>query len=320
MNNKYIKIIIGLVALSVVACNSGFKGSTGDSGAIGSVGAPGPQGPNGETGSPGLPANDGQPGLNGVSLVTVVSPATALQCPTGGNVISFYQDNAGTGTYQVGDLLQSEVPLCNGAQGLQGIQGPVATPAPVSPQQQQVNDLMANENSYRQLLGQTTLTSGLSCSVQAIASGQWLSSSSPGYQIGQGVLALTGTNYTYLYQGNFNQPNTSQPAVNTLLPIAIQPLFANNNYKISCSGQLVVTQDGYYNFDVNSDDGSILTVNGTQVVNNDGNHGMSAKSGTTFLRAGVRTFSLLYAQSGNGNFGLIVQANGSLIDSMYYYH
>lgn len=211
---------------------------------------------------------------------------------------------------------------CAPQKGDQGDPGNVVPPATVLPSQADVNSLISDENSYREGLGQTALTNGLTCSVQLVGSGQWLSSSSPGYNVSQGIVtALSGsTSYTYLYQSNFNVGDTNGSNVNPLIPPAIQPLFLNANYKISCSGQVVVTSTNYYAFVLDSDDGSILTVDGSQVINNDGNHSMTVKSGTKYLRRGVHTFSLLYAQSGVGNFGLILTANGSLIDPMYYFH
>lgn len=206
-----------------------------------------------------------------------------------------------------------------GIPGTPGQDGDDYVPPEVTPEQADIDFLLGDENAYRLSLGQTELSSGLSCTVQKIASGQWLSSSSPGYNAGQGIIVVTGTAYSYLFKGIFNQSNSS-PGPNTLLPLAIQPLFLNNNYRITCSGQIVVRETGYYNFELNSDDGSILTINGTQVVNNDGNHGMTAKSGTVLLRRGVRTFALSYAQTGAGNFGLTLKANGSLIDGKYYAH
>lgn len=209
----------------------------------------------------------------------------------------------------------------NGSNGSDGHDGTSYVPPVVTEEQADINFLLDDENTYRLNLGQTQLSNGLSCTVQALGSGQWLSSSSPGYNAGQGVVAaLAGsTQYSYLYQGSFNQPD-SPSGPNNLIPVALQPLFLSSNYKISCSGQIVVRQTAYYNFELNSDDGSILTVNGTQVVNNDGNHAMTLKSGTVFLRRGVRTFSILYAQTGAGNFGLVLKANGALIDSKYYAH
>ncbi|NJO48170.1 MAG: hypothetical protein HC840_00480 [Leptolyngbyaceae cyanobacterium RM2_2_4] len=211
------------------------------------------------------------------------------------------------------------IPGTPGAPGQDGDDGDDYVPPAVTPEQADIDFLLDDENAYRLSLGQTELSSGLSCTVQAIASGQWLSSSSPGYNSGQGVVSMTGTAYAYLFKGTFNQLN-GPSGPNSILPLAIQPLFLSNNYRIVCTGHIVVRETAYYNFELNSDDGSILTVNGTQVVNNDGNHGMTAKSGTILLRRGVRTFTLSYAQTGGGNFGLILKANGSLIDGKYYAH
>ncbi len=209
-----------------------------------------------------------------------------------------------------------------GATGATGPQGPAASPTlSPSPSETAVQLLVDSENAYREGLGQTELSPGLSCNVQLIGSGQWLSASSPGYVAAQGVVtALAGsTNYTYLFTAPFNQPNAAS-GPDSDIPVPLQPLFESQNYKISCSGQIVVTTTDYYNFDVNSDDGSILSVDGATVVNNDGNHAITDKSGTKYLRQGVHTFSLLYAQSGGGNFGLVVQWNGSLVPGTVWYH
>ncbi len=212
-----------------------------------------------------------------------------------------------------------------GEQGPAGPQGPTApipTPAPtpvVDEVQVDIDALLKDENDYRLGLGQTELSSGLSCSVVQVASGAWLSTSSPGYP-GSGIIVTTGSTYSYLYKGSFSQPDSIGADPILLLPSGLRPMFAGKNFKISCSGYIVVRETGYYDFSLNSDDGSILTVDGTQVVNNDNNHGMTLKNGTKFLRRGVRSFSIQYAQSGGGNYGLILQANGSTIDGKYYSH
>lgn len=212
---------------------------------------------------------------------------------------------------------------CAGPQGDTGSQGPAASvpTTPTTPEQDAISAIVASENTYREGLGETQLSAGLSCSVQLVGSGQWLASNSPGYVASQGVVtALAGsTAYSYLLQTSFDQPNSSS-GVNNLIPVPIQAIFVNQNYKINCSGQIVVTDTAYYNFDVNSDDGSILTIDGSQVINNDGNHGMTDKVGTKYLRNGVHTFNLVYSQSDSGSFGLILQANGSLVDPMYFFH
>lgn len=196
---------------------------------------------------------------------------------------------------------------------------PVAVPPPSAPET--LTQLLVDaENSYRASQGQTMLTQGLSCTVQAVSSGVWLSSSSPGYLAGQGVLVVTGTAYAYLMTGAFNQPEVPNGSLSSVLPASLQAMFSSINYKLSCSGQVVVIQDGYYTFDLASDDGSILTLDGAQVANNDGGHTMFDKQGVKLLRAGVHTFSLLYAQSAPSNFGLTLSANGAVLPGSAFYH
>lgn len=206
-----------------------------------------------------------------------------------------------------------------GDAGGPGPTGPAAPTTPVTEEDQDIADLLKEENDYRLGLGQTQLSAGLSCSVVQVASGQWLSSSSPGYP-GSGVIVTTGTTYTYLYKGSFNQPDSAGSSPILLLPSALRPMFAGKNFKISCSGFVVVRETNWYDFSLNSDDGSILTVDGTQVINNDNNHGMTLKTGSKYLRRGVRSFSISYAQTGSGNFGLILKAGNELIDGKYYAH
>jgi hypothetical protein len=212
-----------------------------------------------------------------------------------------------------------------GDKGDAGIPGaPAPTPAPtptptVDVIQEDIDALVKDENDYRLGLGQTALTVGLSCSVVQVASGQWLSTSSPGYP-GSGVIVTTGSTYSYLYKGSFTQPDSAGSDPILLLPPSIRPMFIGKNFKISCSGYIVVRETNYYDFSLNSDDGSILTIDGGQVVNNDNNHGMTLKNGTKFLRRGVRSFNIQYAQTGGGNFGLILQAGGASIEGKYYAH
>lgn len=182
-----------------------------------------------------------------------------------------------------------------------------------------VQRLVDEENSYRLSQGQTKLSQGLTCTVQQVASGHWLSNASPGYQSGQGVLVLTGTSYAFL-GSNFAQADTVGGNPNTVLPSSIRNLFLSNNYKINCTGFMVIEDDGYPSFELASDDGSILTVDGTQIINNDGNHSIQNKTGTKLMRRGVKSFTLAYSQSGGGNFALLLKVNGSVAPSSLFYH
>lgn len=215
-----------------------------------------------------------------------------------------------------------------GATGAPGPQGPAAPIPVVDPVQATIDMYVTAENSWRESQGQTELSQGLTCSVQAISSGGFLSTSSPNYVAanctanplsGYCALVLTGSSYAFL-GSNFDQVNSGAGPNSVISDPYVRSLFTNNNYKISCSGQVVVTDDGYHGFSMSSDDGSILTIDGSQVINNDGNHGVSTVSGAKLLRAGIHTFSLSYAQSGAGNFALVLNMDNAVLPAANLYH
>lgn len=194
----------------------------------------------------------------------------------------------------------------------------VETPVVIDEVQEDIDLLVAEENDYRLELGQTMLSPGLSCSVQEVSSGQRISSSSSP-SLGS-VITTTGPTYTYTMSGGFNQLNSSGTMQNSILPKGLRASFVGKNYVVRCNGFLVVRDTDYYSFELNSDDGSLLTVDNTLVVNNDGNHGMTLRTGSKFLRRGVRQFRLEYAQTGGGAFGIVLTSGGSLVDSKFFYH
>jgi len=211
-----------------------------------------------------------------------------------------------------------------GPQGVQGPQGPAGNNAPTSSVDP---DIQAIIDEYP-----TALDQGINCTVQQVTGGQWLSASSPGYNAGQGVLTLAGTARPYTLKTGFNQASTTS-GNNSIVSSNYQYLLTQwVNYKVVCTGFLILTQAGIYDFDVNSDDGAILTVSGTSglsasyTLNNDGNHAMTDKATNTgtYLYPGVYNFSIQYAQSGGGAFGLIVSyiLNGSksVIPGANFYH
>jgi len=203
-----------------------------------------------------------------------------------------------------------------GPTGPQGPQGPAA-PAPTPSAIQQIVD---SENAYRATLGEAPLTPGLSCQVVAVASGTYLSSSSPGYTAAQAIVT-TGPTYSYLLSTSINQANVAGTAGNSLIDPEIRPLFLNNNYRIVCTGQLVVAEDGYYGFSTSSDDGSLLYIDGTLVVDNDGAHGIQTVSGTKLLEAAVtHSFTLYYAESAGGNIAMVLNMDGSVLTADHLYH
>lgn len=72
------------------------------------------------------------------------------------------------------------------------------------------------------------------------------------------------------------------------------------------TGYIKIPQTGGYEFATTSDDGSILDIDDTEIVNNDGNHGQEEKTGRCLLEKGYHTFKLRYFDSGGGN-GLSMQ-------------
>lgn len=64
---------------------------------------------------------------------------------------------------------------------------------------------------------------------------------------------------------------------------------------------------GEYEFRLTSDDGSILQVDGRDVIDNDGFHSMKAKEGRVKLNEGTRKFRLTYFQGPKVRLGLILE-------------
>jgi len=70
-----------------------------------------------------------------------------------------------------------------------------------------------------------------------------------------------------------------------------------DNYSIRYTGLITIAAADTYTFYTESDDGSKLFVNGTEVVDNDGNHALTEQSGSIFLAAGIYSFTVLYFEN-----------------------
>ena len=73
-----------------------------------------------------------------------------------------------------------------------------------------------------------------------------------------------------------------------------------DNFGLVIEGELEVKTKGKYTFNLGSDDGSRLLVNGVPVVVNDGVHGVVTKNGTATLDAGVNLIRIEYFEKGGG--------------------
>jgi alpha-L-fucosidase len=96
---------------------------------------------------------------------------------------------------------------------------------------------------------------------------------------------------------------------------ALDPMCANQCGMV-WQGYINIEQTGGYQFATNSDDGSMLYIDGQVVVNNDGAHGMTEKTGLTFLQRGWHAFKVTFYNAG-GDTGLQVKygpVGGALTD------
>src|SRR5947207_11268616 len=71
-------------------------------------------------------------------------------------------------------------------------------------------------------------------------------------------------------------------------------------YGVIFDGYLKVPADGFYEFAVESDDGTVLRIDDEEVVNNDGNHASQVVTGYIPLRQGFHKMQLKYFQSEGG--------------------
>lgn len=73
-----------------------------------------------------------------------------------------------------------------------------------------------------------------------------------------------------------------------------------DQFAIRFTGLIRVPKDAKYKFFTNSDDGSRLFIDGKQVVDNGGLHGMEEKEGEIDLKAGDHEIKIEFFQNGGG--------------------
>jgi alpha-L-fucosidase len=89
----------------------------------------------------------------------------------------------------------------------------------------------------------------------------------------------------------FSQSPTERGVFDTLdLPKRLR----GEHLGLVLSGYLRISADGLYKFALTSDDGSLLDLDGQNVVDNDGLHGAETQTGVVALRAGWHKFRLRY--------------------------
>jgi hypothetical protein len=122
-----------------------------------------------------------------------------------------------------------------------------------------------------------------------------------------------GLDYKYYEAANFYKV----PDFTTMNPVKTGNV---NNFDISVAnrtlqfainytGYIKVPTDGQYTFYLSSDDGSLLFIDGMQVVNNDGTHMITEQGNTIGLQAGLHAISVGYFNQ-TGYEGLQVSYSG----------
>jgi hypothetical protein len=101
-----------------------------------------------------------------------------------------------------------------------------------------------------------------------------------------------------------NAELSGTPAIRGVAPVSIDRVRIAWNrrpppaFSARWSGYLIVPRDGSYTFSLTSDDGSSLSIDGTSVVDNGGNHAAQTKSGRIVLSRGPHDVVVEYAQAG----------------------
>ncbi|HEY5370530.1 MAG TPA: PA14 domain-containing protein, partial [Hanamia sp.] len=124
---------------------------------------------------------------------------------------------------------------------------------------------------------------------------------------------VNGLNYQYFEASDYSLvPNFSQSTpvkTGTVTNFDISVANRPQEFAINFTGNIKVPSDGQYTFYTSSDDGSNLYIDGVQIVNNDGLHGMQQNSGTVKLQAGMHSISVGYFNQ-TGDKGLQVSYAG----------
>jgi hypothetical protein len=198
----------------------------------------------------------------------------------------------------------------------QGAQGPASAPgaSATSTTPDTVQGIVNDYNAWRTSNGQETIDPGLTCNLYTVPqTTTGITATANG-----GVAPVLTNVGVFTSSVPFNQPNASVTAGLNVLPPALATVY-QTWFILKCTGYLVIATDSFHEFDVTSDDGSNLYVDGTLVVANDGLHGATDVTGQRHLQDTVHTFEIDYFQGG-GNQSLIVNMDSALLPSENLYH
>lgn len=114
-----------------------------------------------------------------------------------------------------------------------------------------------------------------------------------------------GVNFRY-YEGNFNMTADIEKASIIDHGTMDEPSIANarqeDHFAYIYTGFVSVPQDGVYEFMTKSDDGSVLYIGNTKIVDNDGSHAAITATGRIALKKGLHPYKLMYFEDYEGEF------------------
>ena len=201
----------------------------------------------------------------------------------------------------------------------QGPQGPAGTPgaSATAATTDSVLAVVDDYNAWRTSNGQETIEPGLTCNLYTVPTTTTGITATANGGVAP-VLTNVATFNSATTTGTFNQSNTSVTAGLNVLPKALQSVY-QTWFILKCTGYLAVSTDDFHAFDVNSDDGPNLYVDGVLVVNNDGLHGAKDVSGARHLQDTVHSFEIDFFQ-GAGSQALAVNMDGALLPAEALWH
>jgi len=86
-------------------------------------------------------------------------------------------------------------------------------------------------------------------------------------------------------------------------------IYQSTHFGIIFESEMEIKKDGKYEFSLNSDDGSILWIDGKLIIDNDGIHKMKIKKDTLELRKGKYPIKIWYFQAYPDKYGLQFKAS-----------
>lgn len=113
-----------------------------------------------------------------------------------------------------------------------------------------------------------------------------------------------GTNFKY-YEGNFSSVSQIEKSVvkasGTIAAPTIKEAMQPDHFGYIFTGFIYIPQDDVYEFMTKSDDGSVLYINNTKVVDNDGSHAAITATGRIALKKGFHPYKLMYFEDYEGD-------------------